>query len=207
VKIAFIGTHGVGKTSTCYFLAYLIKAKLLEGSDARVEVVSEVARILADEQKIPLNEQTTLSAQQMIARKQIQMETEASDHNDIVICDRSYMDNIAYAEHKFGKQQMFHQTGPAWMKTYDYLFKVPITKRPFEDGIRSTDPEFQKAIDKRIDELIKLWDVPCETLPIEGRDGTFAYEMALARFFADRIDLSRFGIVKKPEVTLDKFGR
>ncbi|MFH1649856.1 MAG: ATP-binding protein [Candidatus Woesearchaeota archaeon] len=207
MKIAFIGTHGVGKTSTCHFLAYLIKAKLLDGSDARVEVVSEVARILSREKKIPINEQTTLEAQQMIAQTQIDAEKEAAKHNDIVICDRAYLDNIAYAEHKFGKQNLFHQIGPSWMQTYDYLFKVPITKMPYEDGIRSTDPEFQKAIDKRIDELIKLWGVKCEVLPIEGRDGTFAYEMALARFFSDRIDLSQFGAVKKQGVTLEAFGK
>ena len=205
MKIAFIGTHGVGKTSTCHFLAYLIKAKLLDGSDARVEIVSEVARSLSRNKKIPINEETTLEAQQLIAKTQIEEEKEAEKHNDIVICDRAYLDNIAYAEHKFGKQILFHQIGPEWMKTYDYLFKVPVTKAPHDDGIRSTSTEFQLAIDKRIDELLKQWKINHETLPIEGRDGTFQYEMTLARFFSERIDLSKFGIVRKPEVTLEKF--
>ena len=40
MKIAFIGTHGVGKTTLCYDLAALLKRQGLN-----VDVVKEVARL------------------------------------------------------------------------------------------------------------------------------------------------------------------
>ena len=40
MKVAFIGTHGVGKTTLCYDLAALLKRR-----DLNVDVVKEVARL------------------------------------------------------------------------------------------------------------------------------------------------------------------
>ena len=39
IKIAFVGTHGVGKTTLCYELAAWMKKR-----EARVDMVREVAR-------------------------------------------------------------------------------------------------------------------------------------------------------------------
>ena len=40
MKVAFIGTHGVGKTTLCYDLAALLKRQ-----DVDVDIVKEVARL------------------------------------------------------------------------------------------------------------------------------------------------------------------
>ncbi len=61
-KVAFIGTHGVGKTTLAYGLASRLKRR-----DVNLEVVVEVARRCP----LPLNEGTTLEAQAWILHAQI----------------------------------------------------------------------------------------------------------------------------------------
>ncbi len=61
-KIAFIGSHGVGKTTLCYGLAARLKAR-----DVAVEVVHEVARRCP----LPINEETSVAAQSWILHTQI----------------------------------------------------------------------------------------------------------------------------------------
>ena len=56
-KIAFIGSHGVGKTTLAYGLAARLKRR-----DFDLEVVVEVARRCP----LPLNEETTVEAQSWI---------------------------------------------------------------------------------------------------------------------------------------------
>jgi len=54
MKIAFIGTHGVGKTTLCFDLASRLKRL-----DMGVDIVKEVARGCP----LPINRETTLEAQ------------------------------------------------------------------------------------------------------------------------------------------------
>ena len=61
-KIAFIGTHGVGKTTLCYDLAAALKKH-----GAVVDIVKEVARL----SPLPINRQTSLDAQMWILSTQI----------------------------------------------------------------------------------------------------------------------------------------
>jgi hypothetical protein len=56
------------------------------------------------------------------------------------------------------------------MKTYDRLFKVPISGQAAADGFRDTDAFFMRAIDQRVDELLARWKLPCERLVPEERD-------------------------------------
>jgi len=49
VKIAFIGTHGVGKTTLCYDLAAVLKRRGLD-----TDIVKEVARL----SPLPINRKT-----------------------------------------------------------------------------------------------------------------------------------------------------
>ena len=54
MKIAFIGSHGVGKTTLCYDLASRLKRQ-----DRAVDLVKEVARRCP----LPINRETTREAQ------------------------------------------------------------------------------------------------------------------------------------------------
>ncbi len=87
MKIAFIGAHGVGKTTLCYDLASRLKRQ-----DRAVDLVKEVARSCP----LPINRETTLPAQAWILHTQIAQELATAAQCDIVICDRSVLDNYAY---------------------------------------------------------------------------------------------------------------
>src|SRR5258706_8048942 len=87
MKVAFIGTHGVGKTTLCYDLAALLKRRGLN-----VDVVKEVARL----SPLPINRKTSLAAQTWILMTQVAEEIRSASQHQVVICDRSVLDNYAY---------------------------------------------------------------------------------------------------------------
>lgn len=140
-KIAFIGSHGVGKTTLCYGLAARLKAR-----DVSLEVVGEVARRCP----LPINRETTLAAQSWILHTQIAEEIVAASRHDMVICDRSVLDNYVYMMLALGRQKPLEQLIAHWTATYDLLVQVPIVKEPRPDGMRSTDPAFQRAVEERL---------------------------------------------------------
>src|SRR5512140_1920303 len=92
MKVAFIGTHGVGKTTLCYDLAAALKKR-----DLSVELVREVAR----ECPLPINRETTLKAQAWILHTQIAWELQAEAKADVVFCDRAVLDNYCYMKRAF----------------------------------------------------------------------------------------------------------
>lgn len=141
-KIAFIGSHGVGKTTLCYGLAARLKT-----SDMLLEVVGEVARRCP----LPINRSTTLAAQAWILHTQIAEELVAASRYDVVICDRSVLDNFVYLQLAAGEYPHLDQLVDAWTRTYDLLVHVPILSELRADGIRSTDPSFQRAVQDRLE--------------------------------------------------------
>ena len=161
-KVAFVGAHGVGKTTLCFELAARLKRR-----DLRVDLVKEVARSCP----LPLNEATTLDAQAWILHTQIAEEIATSVHHDVIICDRSVLDNYAYMVHKFGRVKVFDEIVSSWITTYDLLVKVPILNAPSFDGIRDTRSGYQNEIDRRIESLMKEFRMSCVRLPTWSRDG------------------------------------
>ena len=121
VKIAFIGTHGVGKTTLCYDVGAVLKKKGLH-----VDLVKEVARL----SPLPINRKTSLEAQLWILATQIAEEIRSAAHHEVVICDRSVLDNYAYLVFAAGRQRWLEPLVNRWMKSYDLLFKVPIRAVP-----------------------------------------------------------------------------
>lgn len=140
-KIAFIGTHGVGKTTLCYGLASRLKRR-----DVSIEVVHEVARRCP----LPINEETSVAAQSWILHTQIAEELVAQARYPVVVCDRSVLDNYVYLLLAAGRQDALEMLMESWMRTYDILVHVPIVEQPSPDGIRSPDPSFQRAVDERL---------------------------------------------------------
>jgi len=159
VKLAFIGTHGVGKTTLCYDLGAVLKKRGLH-----VDLVKEVARL----SPLPINRQTSLEAQMWILSTQIAEEIRSAAHHEVVVCDRSVLDNYAYLVFAAGKQRWLEPLVNRWMRTYDLLFKVPISGAAAADGVRDTDEFFMRQIDKLVDELVKDRGLTCDRLP-EGR--------------------------------------
>ena len=140
-KVAFIGTHGVGKTTLCYGLAARLKAR-----DVVLDIVHEVARRCP----LPINERTSLAAQSWILHTQVADELVASARHPVVLCDRSVLDNYVYLLLSAGRQPGLEALVSWWLSTYDLLVYVPIVDGPRADGMRSTDPVFQRAVDERL---------------------------------------------------------
>ena len=145
MKLALIGTHGVGKTTLCFELAARLKRRSLD-----VEIVREVARRCP----LPINQQTTVRAQEWILLTQMALEIEASAAHEIVLCDRSVLDNYCYLVHAAGTQPLWERVLDDWIPTYDLLVWVPRWAEPGYDGVRAVDPSFQRRIDDLLGEMI-----------------------------------------------------
>jgi nicotinamide riboside kinase len=161
-KIAFIGTHGVGKTTLCYDLAAALKKR-----GVAVDIVKEVAR----QSPLPINRQTSLEAQLWILSTQIAEEIRSGAAHDVVVCDRSVLDNYAYLVCATSRQRWLEPLVNRWMKGYDLLIKVPIIGSPSPDGVRDTDELFMRSIDRMVDELLAERKLECLRLPADRREG------------------------------------
>ena len=162
MKIAFIGTHGVGKTTLCFEVAARLKRL-----DLAVDLVKEVARGCP----LPINRETTLEAQAWILHSQIAQEIAAAARYQVVVCDRSALDNYAYLVEQVGRRPELDALVRSWMGTYQGLFKVPILSPPSFDGTRDTSATFQAEVDHVIDGLLEAFEVPCHRLDPAHRDG------------------------------------
>ncbi|MCC6245198.1 MAG: ATP-binding protein [Gemmatimonadaceae bacterium] len=161
LKVAFVGTHGVGKTTLCFDLAAQLKRL-----DLSVDIVKEVARRCP----LPINEGTTVDAQAWILHTQIAEEIEAAASYEVVICDRSVLDNYAYLVARVGRRAEFDALVSSWVRSYDALFHVPVLSAPRFDGTRATSAAFQSEIDHLIGDLIAAFDVPVLALAPDARD-------------------------------------
>jgi nicotinamide riboside kinase len=161
MKLAFIGTHGVGKTTLCYDLVASLKR---HGLDA--DLVKEVARL----SPLPINRQTSLDAQTWILVTQIGEEIRSASRHAVVVCDRSVLDNYAYMVLACGRRRPIERFVEYWMKTYDLLIKVPITGTAAADGVRDVDELFVRSIDGLVDTLLAEKRIPHERLDPAARD-------------------------------------
>jgi nicotinamide riboside kinase len=166
VKIAFVGSHGVGKTTLCYDLAGILKKHI-----PTVGIVTEVARSCP----LPINRATNLEAQSWILHTQIAMEIAGAEQNEAVVCDRAALDNYAYLVAAMGAHPVLDDLVSYWMTTYDYLIKVPITFELQTDGIRDIDLEFQREIDQLVDRLLEERRIDHFRLPSRNRSRWMRY--------------------------------
>lgn len=160
IKIAVIGPAGSGKT--------ILIAKLEREFKSRgkiVKIIEEVAR----SSPWAINEDADFMAQRWIFEQQILKELEAEYRNpDIIICDRGITDNICY----MGRICDLHKPFPIteflqkseiarfWSLKYDHIIRMPLNIGWLkEDGIRSTDVDFARDIDERINNIIKEFNL------------------------------------------------
>jgi len=162
MKIAFIGTHGVGKTTLCFELAAALKRL-----DMSVDLVKEVARTCP----LPINRDTTDDAQNWILHTQVAKEIELAETYDAIVCDRAVIDNYAYMVHAAGRRPEIEPFIRHWMATYTLLVKVPILAPPSFDGTRDTSVDFQRDIDRLIDGLLGEFALGRLELPGGSREG------------------------------------
>lgn len=144
MKIAIVGTHGIGKTTLAYQIACEAKKK---GKNAMV--ISEVARRCP----FPLNDEQTPDGAEWIIATQISRELSAiADGTEYIVCDRSAYDPICYlkaGKHPARVYQAMRIYAEEWLKTYNKIFLViPNGEEIIADGFRSVDEEFQRRVHK-----------------------------------------------------------
>ncbi len=135
MRIAIVGSHGVGKTT--------LSTKLSEyfGFPRIPDIVRQ-----ASEKKFFINEETPPESQMWILSKQIELE-----RNTPIpwVADKALYDNVVYGNVILRDQKVKDVIRDIVIKEarYDMLLYVPIEFDIQDDGLRSLDVRFQKSID------------------------------------------------------------
>ena len=167
LKVGVLGSHDTGKTTLGFSLCSRLKSKHLF-----VGFVEESVR----ECPFPVNDMTNFLSQYWILNKQINYEIEKHERYNVIVTDRTTIDNFAYALRaaRNGKissddLEILRIKAEHWAKTYNFLFYATIPKKRLEnDGFRDTTKQFQLEIDKIIQDLIKEWKL--EVTELKGNN-------------------------------------
>ena len=145
-KIAFVGSHGIRKTTAAMgFAATMQRAR------HSVEMGREVVR----DNPLGINEGASPRAQLWVLMSQIRQELELAPKAEVLVTDRGVMDNFCYYLRVCGGQDLFGVLPliTEWSKTYDLVVRLTPDVKLRPDGTRSTNDAFRDAIE----ELLDLW--------------------------------------------------
>jgi nicotinamide riboside kinase len=189
-KIAFIGSHGIRKTS-----ALLAFAAVVQRSGRSVELGREVVR----DNPLGINERATGEAQLWVLVSQIRQELELAHKADVLATDRGVMDNFAYylrangGDDRFDVEPLVHR----WSSTYDLVVRLLPDIALQADGIRSTNDAFRDEVEVILDEVLPrlLADEQLVTLRASEVTSRFDWLTILERL-AERIG----GSVRAPTI-------
>jgi nicotinamide riboside kinase len=149
-KIAFIGSHSVRKSNAVHAFASTV------GRAGRsVEVGREVVRF----NPLGLNEGATPEAQLWVLMAQVQQELELARRAEILVTDRSVVDNFAYylrvtgGEDPFGVEPLIRR----WASSYDLSVRLLPDVGLLADGVRSTSDAFRDEIEAILDRILPIY--------------------------------------------------
>jgi predicted ATPase len=127
MKIAFTGSHGTGKTTSVFEYAHKMK---LEFPNKRTGIFHENA---ARAPKGLFNKNGTNLSQLWIFTNQMQNEIRLGYEYDILICDRTVFDSIAYSVYmKFDNfAEKAFQLAIEFLSTYDEIYFKRIKTNDF----------------------------------------------------------------------------
>ncbi len=148
-KVAFIGSHGIRKTS-----ALLAFAAEVQRAGRSVELGREVVR----DNPLGINESATGEAQLWVLVSQIRQELELARKADILAADRGVMDNFAYYLRACGGEDRY-EVEPLvrrWSQTYDLVVRLLPDVALQADGVRSTSDAFRDEIEVILDRVLPL---------------------------------------------------
>ena len=163
MKVAFIGTHGTGKTTLCYDLTAALKR---QGFNA--DMVKEVARL----SPLPINRKTSLDAQTWILMTQVAEEIRSAS----AARRRRLRSQRARQLRVPGLCVRPPEAHRAVRRPLDEDVRRALQgadgrRRPTEDGVRDTDEFFIRSIDQLVDTLLAEKKIPHERLDAASRDG------------------------------------
>ncbi|CAN5537746.1 hypothetical protein BH23CHL10_BH23CHL10_13760 [soil metagenome] len=167
-KIAFIGSHSVRKSNAVHAFASAI------GRAGRsVEVGREVIRF----NPLGLNEGASVEAQLWVLMTQVQQELELASRADVLVTDRSVVDNFAYYLRVTGGEDPFcvEPLIRRWASTYDLSVRLLPDVGLLADGVRSTNDGFRDEIEAILDRILPIYLMPdrCVSVPASHVTGEF----------------------------------
>ncbi len=143
-KVAFIGSHGIRKTTAVHAFA-----NTMQRAGRSVEHGREVVR----DNPLGINESATGEAQLWVIVSQIRQELRLARNSEVLVLDRGVMDNYAYYLRASGGEDPF-DVGPLvtrWSETYDMVVRLRPDIALRDDGVRSTSDEFRNEIETILD--------------------------------------------------------
>ena len=162
-KIAFIGSHGIRKTT-----AALAFASSIQRAGRSVEFAREVVR----DNPLGINEGANSEAQLWVLTSQIRRELELSRKAECLVTDRGVMDNFAYYLRASGGEDAF-EVEPLvrkWSRTYDLVVRLTPDVEIRADGVRSTSDRFRDEIEAILDARLPRL-VPGDRLIVQAASG------------------------------------
>lgn len=143
-KIAFVGSHGIRKTTAAHAFANTIQR-----CGRSVEYGREVVR----DNPLGINEGATGEAQLWVLVSQIRQELELAPKAEVLVLDRGVMDNFAYYLRACGGSDLFdvEPLVRRWSATYDLVVRLTPDIALRADGIRSTSDAFRDLIEGILD--------------------------------------------------------
>lgn len=143
-KVAFIGSHGIRKTTAVHAFA-----NAMQRAGRSVEHGREVIR----DNPLGMNESATGEAQLWVLVSQIQMELRLAPKAEVLVLDRGVMDNFAYYLRACDGEDPF-AVGPLvdrWSETYDMVVRLKPDVELRSDGVRSTSDSFRDEVEALLD--------------------------------------------------------
>ncbi len=144
MRIAVLGAHGTGKTTVCKGIVDLFNFNYIP------DVVADAYRL-----NFTINEETPPETQFWILSKQLELERNTPTP---WIMEKSLWDNIIYGGFSI-KDKVVLKVIEDIVKNnakYDLVFYCPIEFPIPNDGIRSLNKTFQKAIDRELRKYLKI---------------------------------------------------
>ena len=185
-KIAFIGSHSVRKSNAVHAFASTV------GRAGRsVEVGREVVRF----NPLGLNEAATPEAQLWVLMAQVQQELELIGRTEVLVTDRSVVDNFAYYLRVTGGEDPF-EVEPMirrWAASYDLSVRLLPDVGLLPDGVRSTSDTFRDEIEGILDRILPIYLAPDRCLSVPASHVTADFDWWV---IAERLA----GIVQEPLV-------
>ncbi len=168
-KIAFIGSHGIRKTTAAHAFATTVQR-----AGRSVEFGREVVR----DNPLGINERATCEAQLWVLVSQIRQELELATKAEVLATDRGVVDNFAYYLRACGMSDRF-QVEPllaAWARTYDLVVRLTPDIALRADGVRSTSDAFRDEIEGILDDVLPRLLAPERLVTIPASEVTDAFD-------------------------------
>jgi nicotinamide riboside kinase len=152
-KIAFIGSHGIRKTTAAHAFA---------GTVQRAGRSVEFAREVVRDNPLGINESATGEAQLWVLMSQIRQELELAPKAQVLVTDRAAMDNHAYYLRACQGEDRFAVTPlvTAWAVTYDVVVRLLPDVPLRADGTRSTADSFRDEVEAILDTTLPVMVPP-----------------------------------------------